>query len=128
MYFSIPNSHQIAQLRCLCGVDPAAPSSGTNLNAGSTTYNNSNDSNHRQFSFKVSVKDHQLELQASYCHLGTKKNQTTNNDKQHSTATNQCFKGHHSPIRIAGPILARPTCRGGIRCELNFPRRHQQSG
>ena len=58
-------------------MDPAAPSSGTNLNAGSTTYNNSNDSNHRQFSFKVSVKDHQLELQASYCHLDTKKNQTT---------------------------------------------------
>ena len=88
MYFSIPSSYQIAQLWCLCGMDPAASSSGTNFIAGSTTDGNSNDSKLRQSNFKVLVKGHQLELQAFYCHLDIKNNQTTNNDKQHSIATN----------------------------------------
>ena len=62
-------------------MDPAASSSGTNFIAGSTTDNKCNDSKLRQFNFKVSVKGHQLELQALSCHLDTKNNQTTNNDK-----------------------------------------------
>ena len=78
MYFSILNSYQIAQLWRLCGVDPAASSSGTNLIAGSTTDNNSNDSKLRQFNFKVSVKGIQLELQALFCHLDTYKEQSNN--------------------------------------------------
>ena len=63
-----------------------------------------------------------LESQALDCHLDTK----NNNDEKTFNSNQSIFQG--SPIRIAGPILARPTCRGGIRCELNFPRRHQQSG
>ena len=61
----LPNSYQIAQLWCLCGVDPAASSSGTNIIAGSTTDNNSNDSKRRQFN-SIQIRIASLRLSLGY--------------------------------------------------------------